>query len=96
MINGVKNWFWRSETIAFARLQVFFGIVWTVLSASDLSPVLSGKVLTYWLIFSGIVGEYLRRRDTIKNTIVVPEIAKDGATVVPVTKSFLTSPPPGP
>lgn len=64
MINGVKTWFRQSETIAWARLQVLVGAVWTVLSVSDLSPVLQGRYLTYWLVFSGVVTELLRRRHT--------------------------------
>jgi hypothetical protein len=95
MINAIQNWFWRSETIAWARLQVAFGIVWTVLSATDLSPLLNPQWMTYWLIASGIISELLRRRGTIKQTVIVPEQATDG-TVQAVPKSFLTSVPPGP
>lgn len=95
MINGIKNWFWRSETIAWARLQLAAGIVWTVLSASDLSPLLNPKLMTYWLIASGIITEILRRRGAIKQTVVVSEPVGDG-TVQAVPKSFLASPPPGP
>lgn len=69
---SIKDWFRNSETILFARMQVMVGVVWTVLSVSDLSPLLSGKYLTYWLIFSGIVSEYLRRRgtDTVNSRLV--------------------------
>lgn len=95
MFNGIKNWFWRSETIAFARLQLLIGSVWTVLSVSDLSPLLNPKWLTYWLIFSGALTEYLRRRGSDKLTVVVPELQKDGTTQ-PTQMSYLQSPPPGP
>lgn len=64
MIQSVKTWFNSSETVAWARVQVAVGVVWTVLSASDLSPLLDPKWLTYWLIVNGIVTEYLRRRGT--------------------------------
>jgi hypothetical protein len=43
---------------------MFVGIVWTVLATTDLSPIISGKILTYWLIFSGVITELLRRRGT--------------------------------
>ena len=94
MFNSIKNWFWRSETILWARLQMFVGTVWTVLSVSDLSPVLDPKWLTYWLIFSGVVTELLRRRGAIQQTVTVPEI-KDG-TLQAVPVSYLQTPPPGP
>ncbi len=61
---SIKDWFHNSETILWARLQVLVGIVWTVLSTADLSPVLSGKYMTYWLVFSGVVTEMMRRRGT--------------------------------
>jgi hypothetical protein len=95
MINSIKNWFWRSETIAWARLQVLFGVVWGVISIADLSPLLTGKWLTIWLIFNGIVTELLRRRNTTQQSVVVAETQSSGA-VEPVKKEFLTSPPPGP
>lgn len=63
MWDKIKAFFKRSETIFFARLQVAIGIIWAVLSATDLSPVLHGRALTYWLIASGLVTEYLRRRN---------------------------------
>lgn len=95
MINGVKNWFWRSETIAWARLQVLVGAVWTVLSATDLSPLLDPRWLTYWLIVNGIVTELLRRRNSIPETVMVGEVTKDGSVEM-VPKSSLTTTPPGP
>lgn len=60
---SVKSWFKYSETIFWARLQVLVGAIWTALSATDLAPLLSAKWLTYWLIFSGVVTELLRRRN---------------------------------
>lgn len=64
MWDRIKVWFKRSETLAWARLQVFVGIVWTTLSSADLAPVLDAKYLTYWLIANGIISECLRRRGT--------------------------------
>lgn len=94
MINGVKNWFWRSETIAWARLQMLVGAIWTVLAVSDLSPVLQGKYLTYWLVASGVISELLRRRGAEKCTVIAPEVQNDG-TVQPATVSYLQTPAPG-
>lgn len=93
MINAIKNWFWRSETILWARAQMLVGVVWTVLSATDLSPVLDARWLTYWLIVNGVVTELLRRRGATGQSVVVPEFTRD-ASVAMVTKSFLASDPP--
>lgn len=92
---GTKNWFWRSETILFARLQVLVGAVWTVLSATDLSPLLSPKLMTYWLVASGVITELLRRRGSTQETVVVPTLQSDGTTKGQ-TVSYLQTPPPGP
>lgn len=92
---SVKNWFWRSETILWARLQVLVGAIWTALQATDLSPVLNPKLMTYWLIVSGVITELVRRRGSDKVTVVVPQEQSDGSVkAVPV--SFLQTPPPGP
>ena len=64
MLERIKIWFNRSEVIFWARFQVIIGAVWVGLSAVDLSPVLSSKYLTYWLILNGVITEYLRRRGT--------------------------------
>lgn len=60
----LKEWFYNSETILWARIQLFGGILWTVLSTTDMMPLLSPQYLTYWLIANGIITEYLRRRGT--------------------------------
>ncbi len=62
MWQKIKNWFKDSETIFFARLQLFIGAVWQTLVMTDLSPILPPKWLPVWLILSGVVTEYLRRR----------------------------------
>src|SRR5204862_1315767 len=56
-----RAWCDYSETIVWARLQLVVGAVWTVLVATDLSPILSSKWLTVWLIVSGTITEVLRR-----------------------------------
>ena len=65
MWNKISGWFYNSETIAWARIQLLVGAVWTVLLSTDLSPIISGEWLTYWLVFSGVVTELLRRKGTV-------------------------------
>ncbi len=62
MWTRIKRWFSASETIFFARLQVFLGIAWPLLAAADLSPLLPPAWMPLWLVFSGILTEWLRRR----------------------------------
>ena len=64
MWEKLKVWFNRSESILWARLQMVTGAGWAVLQATDLSPVLQGKYMTYWLICSGVITELVRRRGT--------------------------------
>ena len=92
---SIKNWFWNSETIFFARFQVAFGIVWGVVSMIDMSPLIPGKYLTIWFIVSGIITEILRRKRTTAESVIVSEIKTDGTTE-PVKVAFLSSEPPGP
>lgn len=87
-----KNWFWRSETILWARLQVLVGAIWTALAATDLSPVLNPKLMTYWLIFSGVVTELLRRRGATGETVVMQVPNGDG-TSKDVSVSYLKDAP---
>ena len=64
MWDDIKAWFKRSETIFWARLQVTVGSLWTVLIATDLSPIFTNpKVMAGWLVFSGFVTEFARRRN---------------------------------
>lgn len=58
----IKAWFKDSVTIAWARFQLLLAAVWGVLLTVDLTPVLSQKWMTAWLIFSGVVTELTRRR----------------------------------
>jgi hypothetical protein len=65
-----KEGFWKiywsfhnSEVILWSRIQLFVGVVWTVLSQTDLAPLISDpRYLTYWLIANGVITEMLRRR----------------------------------
>jgi hypothetical protein len=57
--------------------------------------VLDPRWLTYWLIFSGVITELLRRRGSTQETVIVSQSQGDG-TVKPVEVSFLQTPPPGP
>ncbi len=59
-----KFWdsFHNSEVIWWSRIQVAVGAVWLGLSQTDLSPIIHDpKILTYWLIFNGVVTELFRR-----------------------------------
>lgn len=57
----IRVWLHDSEVVAWSRLQLLVGAVWTVLMMTDLSSVLPANWLPYWLILSGIVTEYARR-----------------------------------
>lgn len=57
----IKEWCRGAHTIVFARLQIIFAAVWAVLTVTDLAPLLGPKWIVVWLLFSGIVTEYLRR-----------------------------------
>jgi hypothetical protein len=57
----IRQWFHDSETIFWARLQMFVGVVWTTLVSVDLAPLLPAKYLTVWLVISGVVTELARR-----------------------------------
>lgn len=60
--------FHQSGVIVFGRLQVLLGAVWAVLTATDLSPLISNpKYITAWLIFSGLVTEMSRRSRTFED-----------------------------
>lgn len=60
--------FHSSAVIWFARLQVLVGAVWSVLIATDLSPVISNpKYVTAWLVFSGLITEMGRRSRTVED-----------------------------
>jgi hypothetical protein len=62
MWDKFKKTFADSEVIWWARIQVAVGAAWYALSQTDLSPLLNGKYLTWWLILNGFVTEVLRRR----------------------------------
>jgi hypothetical protein len=67
-------WAWvaNSETILWARIQVAFGaafgiflVVWSVLSSTDVSPLLKDpRWIAVWAIVNGVVTELLRRHGT--------------------------------
>lgn len=91
MINTLKNFFHHSETILWARIQMLFGIVWMVLSTADLAPIINDpKILTYWAIANGVITEWLRRRGTETQSILVnPDAPADEA---PVVATILSNP----
>jgi hypothetical protein len=60
--------FHQSGVIWFARVQVFLGMVFGVLTTIDLSPIITDqKYLTLWLIGSGLITEMSRRSNTYED-----------------------------
>ena len=62
--NKIRVWFHDSETIAWARIQLFVGIAWETLVVTDLTPFVPPTWLKYmpiWLAISGIITEFSRR-----------------------------------
>ena len=68
----IKQSFHDSEVIVFARLQVFAGVLLGIVHFAlpiilglDLSGVIQNpKVFVLWMLFSGLLTEYLRRLRT--------------------------------
>lgn len=71
-----KLWFWNwvanSGTILWARLNILIGAVWSVVSITDLSPIIANpKYLTYWMIINGVITELVRRSGNTVQTVTV-------------------------
>lgn len=59
----IHGTFHDSEVILWSRLQVFLASGWIALQGVDVSPVVHDpKWLVYYIIFSNLVNEMLRRR----------------------------------
>ena len=54
--------FHDSEVIAWSRFQIMIGLVWQGLQGVDVSPIVDQKYLVWYIIFSNVVNELLRRR----------------------------------
>ena len=78
----VRVWFHDSETIVWARLQILVGSIWVVLLATNLSPILPPKAITYWLIASGVITELVRRSREQRNLGVSEPADLEKVTVV--------------
>lgn len=80
------NSFRSSATIVFARVQLLLAAAWSVLIATDLAPVINNpKYVTAWLVFSGVVTEYCRRRPATLDPIApVPTTASLQPTAGPL------------
>lgn len=66
MWNQIKSFFSGSETIAWARIQVFLGGLAALITYFDpglLAPVLPAGWLPWVVFANGIATEYLRRRN---------------------------------
>lgn len=65
MWTRIKAFFSGSETIAWARLQVFIGGLATALTyvpPEVLAPVIPSKWFSLFLVANGLATEFLRRR----------------------------------
>lgn len=65
MWERIKAFFLDSETIFWARLQVFLGVVATIVTYVDpsvLAPIMPAEWAPLLLVAHGIALEYLRRR----------------------------------
>jgi hypothetical protein len=88
-MNKIKNWFLHSETILWGRVQILLGIIWAVVSVTDLSPLLSPKWFAVWGIVNGVVTELLRRR----NTEIVTQMVQEAPHAEPVQVEMLSRKP---
>lgn len=59
----IHSTFRSSEVILWARFNVLMGTVWIALQGVDVSPLIKDpKYLVYYIIFSNVVNELVRRR----------------------------------
>lgn len=59
----IHSTFRSSEVILWARFNVLMGTVWIALQGVDVSPLIKDpKYLVYYIIFSNVVNELMRRR----------------------------------
>ncbi len=64
MWTNIKNFFLGSETIFWARMQAFIGIVAGIVTYVDpqmLAPVIPSEWFPYFLVVNGVFTEFLRR-----------------------------------
>ena len=62
---NILKWFKDSETILWARLQTFIGIIAVIVTyvePSVIAPVLPAEWFPYLVTANGVLTEYLRRR----------------------------------
>ena len=80
MFNGIytsiSKWFFNSETILLARVQMFLGALMGVAASFDFSPLLGNTVptkqqmiLSAILFMQGLATEVARRRKTIADDL---------------------------
>ena len=56
------GWFKDSLTVVWARIQMVLGVILSVVAAVDMSPIIPPRWLPLWLIASGVITEFCRRR----------------------------------
>lgn len=65
MLDKITGWATGIHTIVWARLQMFIGAVWAVLSVTDITPLLNaaglGKYVPFALFAMGLITELVRR-----------------------------------
>ena len=65
----IKPFFADSETLLWARLQMLVGIIWSVLLATDISPILQaagwGKWAAAVVVVQGLITEIARKSRTV-------------------------------
>lgn len=67
MLDGIKRFFKRSETIFFARLHVLAGLIAAAIVAVDpnlIAPYLEPQWVPVAFVINGVVTEILRRART--------------------------------
>lgn len=67
MLDGIKRFFKRSETIFFARLQVLAGLIAVAIVSVDpgmIAPFVDPKWVPIIFVINGVVTEILRRART--------------------------------
>ncbi len=82
----IRVFFHDSETIVLARLQVFVGVIFGIVTMVDpslITGVLPVKYIPYWLLASGIITELVRRSRAPHNLGVV-DASDLGTVMVPV------------
>lgn len=87
MWDRIRVFFKDSESIAWARLQMLIGAIWTVISVTDLSPIFTlwgwEKYIPIALVVMGIMTEVMRRARE-PHDLGVKTVADLGTVMMPI------------